>query len=62
MPGKRRDPTWTVLGGGLMIISAMVAATVVTEVPSPGGPRLVVYVAALVVALTGAVFTLRDLT
>lgn len=45
-----------------MIISAMVGATIVTQVPSPGWLRGVVYVAALVLALTGAVFTLRDLT
>jgi UDP-N-acetylmuramyl pentapeptide phosphotransferase/UDP-N-acetylglucosamine-1-phosphate transferase len=54
------NPRRTPLYGGVLIVLAMVAATVVTETRTPLGVRVVVYLLALGAAGAGALMTLRD--
>ena len=56
----RGDPRRTPLYGGVLIVLAMIAATVVTETSAPLGIRLVVYLLALAAAGAGVLMTLRD--
>ena len=56
----RGDPRRTPLYGGVLIVLAMIAATVVTETSTPLGIRVVVYVLALAAAGAGILMTLRD--
>lgn len=53
---RRRTPFY----GGVLIVLAMVAATVVTEARPPLGVRVVVYLLALIAAGAGVLMTFRD--
>jgi len=53
-------PERTPFYGGLLIIAAMVASTVVSLTGTPAVVRVPVYLVSLVAALVGAVLTLRD--
>ena len=57
-----RDPRWTVVVGGLLIVAAMVGATVVWLSALPGAVKVVLLVVALVAAVAGWIFTFRDLS
>ena len=55
-------PQRTPFYGIALIVSVMVAATVVTMAPVPTAARVVVYLIAAVVAVVGGALTLRDLS
>ena len=55
-------PQRTPAYGALLIVSAMVASTLVTENPVPTWARIVCYSASFVAACAGLVMTLRDRT
>jgi hypothetical protein len=57
-----RDPRWTVVLGGLLIVSAMVGATVAWRSGLPGALKAVLLVLALLAAVAGWVMTFRDLS
>jgi UDP-N-acetylmuramyl pentapeptide phosphotransferase/UDP-N-acetylglucosamine-1-phosphate transferase len=56
------DPRWTVVLGGLMIVAAMIGATVVWLSGLPGAAKTVLLVVALLAAIAGWIFTFRDLS
>ncbi len=53
-----QHPQRTPVYGGLLIVGAMILATVVT--PAPGWARVPVWILCLVAALAGTVMTFRD--
>ena len=55
-------PRRTVVYGALLIVGAMVGATLVWESALPGWSKAVLLVVALVAALAGWIMTFRDLT
>ena len=55
-------PRRTVVYGALLIVAAMVGATLAWEAALPGWLTTVLLVLALLMALTGWVMTFRDLT
>lgn len=57
-----RDPRWTVVVGALMIVAAMVGATLVWESHLVPWLRTTLLVLALPVAITGWLMTFRDLS
>jgi UDP-N-acetylmuramyl pentapeptide phosphotransferase/UDP-N-acetylglucosamine-1-phosphate transferase len=57
-----RNPKVTVVVGGVLIVAAMVGATVVWVNDVPGWLTTVLLLVALVTALTGWLMTFRDLT
>jgi len=60
MPSPSGRPVQVVLLGAVLIVAAMVGASLVTvnQVPSP--IRIVVYVLAVIAALAGSIMTLKD--
>ena len=60
--GHVRNPKVTVVVGGVLIVAAMVGATVVWVNDVPGWLTTVLLLVALVTALTGWLMTFRDLT
>ena len=60
--GHVRNPKVTVVLGGVLIVAAMVGATVVWVNDVPGWLTTVLLLVALVTALTGWLMTFRDLT
>ena len=56
------DPRWTAVVGALMIVAAMVGATVVWVSGLPGAAKTVLLVVALVAAIGGWILTFRDLS
>jgi hypothetical protein len=57
-----RDPRWTVVLGAVLIIAAMVVATLVWLSGAPGALKAVLLVLALLAAIAGWVMTFRDLS
>jgi UDP-N-acetylmuramyl pentapeptide phosphotransferase/UDP-N-acetylglucosamine-1-phosphate transferase len=57
----RIKPTRAPLYGGLLIVAAMVAATLVTAASPSTTMRAVVYMVALIAFIVGAMLTLHDL-
>jgi Zn-dependent protease with chaperone function len=57
-----RDPRWTVVLGGLLIVAAMVGATFAWLSGLPGALKAVLLVLALLAAIAGWVMTFRDLS
>ena len=60
--GRGDHPRRTPVYGGLLIVAAMVGATVVWVNDVPGWLTTVLLLVALVAALTGWLMTFRDLT
>lgn len=60
MVARGEHPERTPVYGGIMIVTAMVVATVVTAAGVPAAVRITVYLLALVAALVGIVLTFRD--
>ena len=56
------DPRMTVVAGALLIVAAMVGATVVWLSGLPGAAKTVLLLLALVLAIGGWVMTFRDLS
>ena len=56
------DPRWTVVLGALLVVAAMVGATVVWLSGLPGAAKAVLLVLALIAAVTGWIMTFRDLS
>jgi UDP-N-acetylmuramyl pentapeptide phosphotransferase/UDP-N-acetylglucosamine-1-phosphate transferase len=57
-----RDPRWTVVLGGLLIVAAMIGATFAWISDLPGALKAALLVVALLAALAGWVMTFRDLS
>jgi hypothetical protein len=57
-----RRPALTVVAGALLIVAAMVGGAFVGASGLPGWSKAVLLVLALVLGLTGALMTLRDLS